>query len=85
MIIGRVLQEALGMDILFSTKHLRWDGIVIPIRTPNTNLSYLDSRIQNSGNSQDVFATATTPMSILDAKYEKANIDATNTALKDSS
>jgi Retroviral aspartyl protease len=77
MIIGRDLQIALGMDILFSTKHLKWDGIAIPMRTHNTDLSYIDNRVKNIGNSQDVFATASTPMSILDAKYEKANIDAT--------
>jgi hypothetical protein len=39
----------------------------------NTKLRF----VKNLGNSQDVFATASTPMSILDAKYEKANIDAT--------
>jgi hypothetical protein len=82
MIIGRDLQLALGMDILFSTKHLKWDGIVIPMRTQHTDLSYLDNRVKNLGNSQDVFATASTPMSILDAKYEKANIDATINTFK---
>ena len=70
------------MDILFSTKHLKWDGIVIPMRTQHTDLSYLDNRVKNLGNSQDVFATASTPMSILDAKYEKANIDATINTFK---
>jgi hypothetical protein len=67
MIIGSDLQISLGMDILFSTKHLTWDGIVIPMRTPNANLSYLDKRIKNVGNLQDAFTTASTPMSILDA------------------
>jgi hypothetical protein len=82
MIIGHDIQVALGMDILFSTKHLKWDGITIPMRTPNANLSYIDTEIQNIGNSQDVFATATNPMAILDANYEKANIDATIKSLK---
>jgi hypothetical protein len=49
MIIGRNLQLALGMDILFSTKQLKWDGIIIPMRTPNANLSYLETRINNIG------------------------------------
>jgi Retroviral aspartyl protease len=49
MIIGRDLQLALGMDILFSTKHL-WDGIVIPMRTQHTDLSYIDSSVENLGN-----------------------------------
>jgi hypothetical protein len=68
MIIGRDLQLALGMDILFSTKQLKWDGIIIPMRTPNATLSYLETRIKHIGSLQDVFAAASTPMSILDAK-----------------
>jgi len=52
------------------------------MRTQNTDLSYIDNRVRNLGNSQDVFATASTPMSILDAKYEKANIDATINTFK---
>jgi hypothetical protein len=71
MIIGRNLLLALDMDILFSTKHLKWDGIIIPMRTPNANLSYLETRIKNIGSLQDIFAAASTPMSILDAKYER--------------
>jgi Retroviral aspartyl protease len=43
MIIGRDLQIALGMDILFCTKHLKWDGMVIPMQTPEANLSYFDT------------------------------------------
>jgi hypothetical protein len=82
MIIGRNLQIALGMDILFSTKHLKWDGIIIQMHTPDANLSYLETRIKNIGNLQDVFATASTPKSILDVKYEKVNIDATINSLK---
>jgi hypothetical protein len=82
MIIGRNLQLALGMDILFSTKHLKWDGIVILMRTQHTDLSYIDNRVKNLGNSQDVFATASTPMSFLHAKYKKANIDATINTFK---
>jgi hypothetical protein len=82
MIIGRNLQLALEMDILFSTKHLKWDVIVIPMRTQNTDLSYIDNHVKNLGNLQDAFAAASTPMSILDAKYEKANIDATINSLK---
>jgi hypothetical protein len=82
MIVGRDLQSALRMDILFSNKHLNWDGIVIPMRTQNTDLSYLYKSSTNLEGSQDMFATASTPMSILDAKYEKSNIDATVNTLK---
>jgi hypothetical protein len=40
------------------------------------------SHIQNIGNLRAVFATASIPMPILVAKYEKANIDATINSLK---
>jgi hypothetical protein len=70
------------MDILFSTKYLKWDGMIIPMRTQNTDFSHIGNCVKNLGNSQDVFATASTPMSIPDAKYEKSMIDATINALK---
>ena len=38
MFIGQDLQHAIGMDILFSSQKLRWDGIEIPIQTTNSNL-----------------------------------------------
>jgi hypothetical protein len=50
--------------------------------TPNANLSYLETGTKNIGCLQDFFTAASTPMSILDAKYEKANIDATTNLLK---
>jgi hypothetical protein len=31
MIIGQDLQQAMGMDILFLSQGLRWDGIEVPI------------------------------------------------------
>jgi hypothetical protein len=76
MIIGRDLQLALNLDILFVTKQFRWGVLSITTSIPNSYLSYLETRIKNIDNSQDVFTTVSTPMSILDAKYEKANIDA---------
>ena len=33
LIIGRDFMKALEMDILWSTKQLRWDDITIPMRT----------------------------------------------------
>jgi Reverse transcriptase (RNA-dependent DNA polymerase) len=76
MIVGRDLQHAMGMDILFSTKTLRWDGIEIPMRTAKSNL--IDSHIINRNYNKyiDIFAIASSTMKILDAKYERANLDA---------
>jgi hypothetical protein len=75
MIIGRDLQIVLGMDILFSTKHLKWDGMVIPMRTPDANLSYLDTQINNIGNLQDVLATASTLCLFLMPNIKNATIN----------
>jgi hypothetical protein len=47
MIIGRNLQHAMGMDILFSTQTLRWDGIDIPMQTSNSSLIDLDKIYEN--------------------------------------
>jgi hypothetical protein len=35
LIIGQDLQQAMGMDILFLTQRLRWDGIEVPMQTAN--------------------------------------------------
>jgi hypothetical protein len=82
MIIGRNLQLALGMNILFSTKQLKWDGIMIPTHTPNAKFVLSGDTNEKYWQSPGCFATASTPMSIVDAKYEKANIDATINSLK---
>jgi hypothetical protein len=66
----------MGMGILFSTKTLRWDGIEIPMQTVNLNLVDLDQINCNVDKHLDVFAIASSTMKILDAKYEKANLDA---------
>ena len=36
MILGRDLQQALDMDILWSIGHLQWDGIQIPMYNTNS-------------------------------------------------
>jgi hypothetical protein len=38
MIIGRELQHAMAIDILFLSQRLRWDGIEVPMQTANSNL-----------------------------------------------
>jgi hypothetical protein len=76
MIIGRGLQYAIDMDILFSSQKLRWDGIEIPMRTTNSNLIDLDKINSNKHKVIDIFAIASPTMKILDAKYEKAYLDA---------
>jgi hypothetical protein len=45
-IFGQDLQQAMGMDIFFSSQQLRWDGIEVPIKTSNPNL--IDSDKMNS-------------------------------------
>jgi hypothetical protein len=45
MIIGQDLQHAMGIDILFSSQRLRWDGNEVPMRTANLNLIYFGKKI----------------------------------------
>jgi hypothetical protein len=45
MIIGQDLQHTMGIDILFSSQRLRWDGIEVPMQTENSNLIDLDKII----------------------------------------
>jgi hypothetical protein len=66
----------MGMDILFSTKTLRWDGTEIPMRTVNSNLIDLNKLNRKYNEYLDIFAIASSTMKILGAKYEKANLDA---------
>jgi hypothetical protein len=72
MIIGRDLQHAMGIDILFSSQSMRWDGIEVPMQTANSKLIDLDKINSTNKNTIDVFAMALSTMKISDAKYEKA-------------
>ena len=67
MIIGQDLQHAIGMDILFSTQKLRWDGIEIPMRTANSKLIDLDKINSKHENIVDIFAITSSTMKIFDA------------------
>jgi hypothetical protein len=66
----------MGMDILFLSQRLRWDGIEVPMQTANSNLIDLDKINSPNKYTVDVFAIASSTMKILDAKYEKADLDA---------
>jgi hypothetical protein len=66
----------MGMDILFLSQQLRWDGIEVPMQTENSNLTDLDTINITNKNTIDVFAIGLSTMKILDAKYEKADLDA---------
>jgi hypothetical protein len=70
MIVGRDLQHAMGMDILFSTKTLRWDGVEITMRTAKSNLIDLKNINRNNNKYIDIFAIASSTLKILDDKHE---------------
>jgi hypothetical protein len=76
MIIRQDLQQAMGMDILFSSQRVRWNGIEVPMQTANSNLIDLDEINSTNKNTIDVFVLALSTMKIFDAKYEKADLDA---------
>jgi len=89
MIIGRDLQQALGIDILWSKGHLAWEDITIPMKstfTSNTLESMAESQargelldeILSMDHEGDILMEATNrAMKILDASYEKADVNAT--------
>ena len=71
MIIGRDLQEALGIDIRWSTRTMQWDEIIVPMKTfvcGKKNTEH-DRLMQGTG----LFAQT----EILDAQYKRADIDKT--------
>ena len=57
----------MGMDILFSTQKLRWDGIEIPIQTAQSKLIDLDKINSKNENILYILAIAYLTMKILDA------------------
>lgn len=78
MIIGGDLMSELGIDIKYSTGSIDWDGATIPMRcrsmfddmTETINLHDAEC------NESDAVRNATSRMTtILDAHYEKANLD----------
>ena len=82
MIIGCDLQQALGIDILYSTDHIKWDSIVIPMMSREELQSHeawlVHPIIDNDEEyvadeifyDDDIFA-----QEILDANYKKADIE----------
>ncbi|GKY94846.1 hypothetical protein MPSEU_000449600 [Mayamaea pseudoterrestris] len=89
MIIGRDLLRALGIDILWSTGQLRWDNITIPMKRAldkhlpddkdaQTEQAFFVDETMAQAHEGEVLMEATERASrILDAKYEKADINQT--------
>ena len=77
MIIGRDLQHALQMDILWSTGSLSWNGMTIPMRagqqkTENLFLEEILTSVSEPDILQEALYEATR---ILDSDYKKANLN----------
>lgn len=91
MIIGRDLQQALGLDILWSSGQLRWEDHIIPMRSvatssrieqeatgvPDAMHAYYQELAQMSDEGELVNDASARASRILDAHYEKADISAT--------
>jgi hypothetical protein len=80
MILGRDLQSALRMDILFSTGTLVWNEISIPMRTgkqrEQTHLNeYLDQVIEDLSLPEITREELHEATKILDANYKKADLE----------
>ena len=70
MIIGRDIIQELKMDVLYSSNQVKWDDQIIPLK-PTTDLSSFYIRDESKA-VQDATNWIKT---ILDAKYEKANLE----------
>ncbi|CAJ1955442.1 unnamed protein product [Cylindrotheca closterium] len=79
MIIGRDLQNALGIDILWSKQSLMWDGISVPMKgytersdENKDKLQAMFEEIMEIEQEEELYGAS----KLLDAKYEKADINA---------
>ncbi|CAJ1938110.1 unnamed protein product [Cylindrotheca closterium] len=79
MIIGRDLQNSLGIDILWSKQSLMWDGISVPMKgytersdENEDELQTMFEEIMEIEQEEELFGAS----KLLDAKYEKADINA---------
>ena len=80
MIIGRDLQSALKMDILFSTKSLVWNGMTIPMRTGQQKSQeeldvFLDHMVEIASEPDLIKEELYEAVKIRDAEYKKADLD----------
>ena len=80
MIIGRDLQSALKMDILFSTGSFTWNGITIPMRTGQQKSkeeldAFLESIIETSSKPEIIREELYEAIRIRDSDYKKADLD----------
>ena len=78
IILGKDLQQAIGLDILNSTLTLRWEGIEIPMRdfgelANRAELHWTDRHTNDSSEAAAEMQARTTR--ILDAHYEKADLE----------
>jgi len=80
MIIGRDLQSALKMDILFSTNSLIWNGMTIPMQTGQQKSReeldvFLDHMVEIASEPELIREELYDAVRIRDAEYKKANLD----------
>jgi hypothetical protein len=80
MILGRDLQSALRMDILFSTGTLVWNEISVPMRTGQQREKkhldeYLDQVIEDLSLPELIREELHEATRILDANYKKADLE----------
>ena len=80
MIIGRDLQSALKMDILFSTGSFTWNGITIPMRNGQQKSkeeldAFLESIIETSSEPKIIREELYEAIRIRNSDYKKADLD----------
>ena len=77
MIIGRDLLEQLPLDIKFSDKTLTWQEVSIPMKTTEElDKQNINEIVEQCYESTCLNKITQRAMEILDAKYEKADLQA---------
>ena len=73
IIIGRDLMQSIGIDLLFSTKEIRWEGTTVPMRDPslfkNNKLERLEQEVFQLDEVEEDFIQR-----ITEEKYSPANL-----------
>jgi hypothetical protein len=74
LIIGRNLLRELGIEFSFRNNTVTWDDAEIAMRHPDTTVEEINT-YSNEAESKAVTDASNRITCILDAKYEKANLD----------
>ena len=69
MIIGRDLQFALGLDIIWSKQHIQWDGLTCPLKT-SQSITQAMKQVELFKQYEEIEQESYTSCSFVESTYE---------------